>query len=161
MIRGSFVLVALTLLAAVTAPAANAFDETSFPTEVRESLKYAHEECGEGGKVTFAPDTVRKLDLTGDGRPDYIVDFRDTECAERASVYCGTGGCSMDILVTLPDGKIRTVFSARTRSYEILPGKRAKRVRFELHGSFCGRSGNPSCIKTRRITAKPFEFKEP
>src|SRR6188474_3367565 len=89
MIRGGFVFVALILLAAGTAPAANAFDETSFPTEVRESLKYAHEECGEGGKVTFAPDTVRKLDLTGDGRPDYIVDFRDTECAERAAVNCG------------------------------------------------------------------------
>jgi hypothetical protein len=161
MIRGTFVLVALILLGAVTAPAANAFDEAGFPPEVRESLKYAHEECGEGGKVTFAPETVRKLDLTGDGRPDYIVDFGDTQCAERASVYCGTGGCSMDILVTLPDGKIRTVFSARARSYEILPGKGARSIRFELHGSFCGRSGNPSCIKIRRITAKPFEFKEP
>ena len=117
MIRGRFVFVALILLAAVTAPAANAFDAAGFPPEVREALKYAHEECGEGGKVTFAPDTVRKLDLTGDGRPDYIVDFRDTQCAERLAVYCGTGGCSMDILVTLPDGKIRTVFSARTRSF--------------------------------------------
>jgi hypothetical protein len=36
--------------------------------------------------VTFAPPaTVRNLDLTVDGRDDYIVDFHDTECAGRHS----------------------------------------------------------------------------
>jgi hypothetical protein len=53
------------------------------------------------------------------------------------------------------------VFGQRIRNHEIAPGRGARRIRFELHGSFCGRSGNPSCYKTRRITAKPFAFKEP
>ena len=104
---------------------------------------------------------MRKLDLTGDGRDDYIVDFRDTECADREAAYCGTGGCSLDILVTLPNGKIRSVFSDRVRAYEILAGEVARIIRFELHGSYCGGHGNPSCIKEYRITAKPFEFKMP
>ena len=139
------------------------FDASAYPAEVRKALRYANEECPaeEGGKVSFAPDTVRKLDLTGDGRDDYIVDFRDTACSQRASAYCGTGGCVMDILVTLPGGQVRRVFDGQVRSYEILPGKPARTIRFELHGGYCGGHGNPSCIKTQRITAKPFEFKMP
>jgi hypothetical protein len=140
-----------------------AFDPGHYPPEVRKALRYANEECtGQGGgAVMFAPDTVRELDLTGDGRDDYIVDFRDTECAGRQAVYCGTGGCSVEILVTLPNGKIRSVFSDRVRSYQILPGQGARAIRFELHGSYCGGHGNPSCIKAHRITAKPFGVEMP
>jgi hypothetical protein len=139
------------------------FDPGNYAPEVRKALRYANQECTRqgGGAVTFAPDTVRKLDLTGDGRDDYIVDFRDTECAGRQAVYCGTGGCSIEILVTLPNGKIRSVFSDRVRSYEILPGEGARTIRFELHGSYCGGHGNPSCVKERPITAKPFGFEMP
>jgi hypothetical protein len=138
-------------------------DSGNYPPEVRKALRYANQECTRqgGGAVTFAPDTVRNLDLTGDGRDDYIVDFRDTECAGRQAVYCGTSGCSIEILVTLPNGKVRSVFSDRVRSYEILPGERARTVRFELHGSYCGGHGSPSCVKERRITAKPFGFEMP
>jgi hypothetical protein len=139
------------------------FDPGNYPPEVRNALRYANQECTRqgGGVVTCGSDTVRRLDLTGDGRDDYIVDFHDTECAGREAVYCGTGGCSIEILVTLPNGKIRSVFSDRVRSYEILPGEGARTIRFELHGSYCGGHGNPSCVKERRITAKPFGFEMP
>jgi hypothetical protein len=137
------------------------FRAIDYPLEVRKALSYAPEECRRqgGGKVTFAPDTVRNVDLNGDGRTDYVISLQDAECAGRQSVFCGTAGCSTDVLVTLPNGRIRNVFSDRIRGYEILPGKGM--VRFELHGSYCGGSGNPSCFKAQRITGKPFEFKEP
>jgi len=74
----------------------------SMPATIRRKWgrRYADEECArqEGGAVTFAPDTVRKVDLTGDGRDDYIVDFRDT--------------------------RVRHVFDGYVRTYEILPGRR-------------------------------------
>jgi hypothetical protein len=139
------------------------FDAGNYPPEVRKALHYANEECSAqgGGAVTFAPDAVRSLDLTGDGRDDYIVDFHDTVCAERAVAFCGTGGCVIDILLTLPNGRIRSVFSDYVRSYEILAGEGARTIRFELHGGYCGGHGNPSCIKEKRISAKPFAFKMP
>jgi hypothetical protein len=138
-----------------------AFNVKDYPAEVQEALSYAPEECKDqgGGEATFAPDTVRRADLNGDGRLDYVVTFQDTQCSSYASAFCGTAGCTMEFLMTLPDGKIRSVFSSRIRGYEILPRKGT--VRFQLHGSYCGRSGNPSCYKDRRITFKPFEFKEP
>jgi hypothetical protein len=139
------------------------FDAANYPPEVRKALRYANEECArqQGGAVTFAPDTVRAIDLTGDGRDDYIVDFRDAVCADREAAYCGTGGCIMDILLKLPNGRVRRVFDGHIRSYEILPGDGARTIRFALHGGYCGGHGNPSCIKERRITAKPFEFTMP
>jgi hypothetical protein len=67
----------------------------------------------------------------------------------------------MDILVTLPNGKIRTVFSDRVRAIEISEGEGPRTIRFALHGSHCGGHGNPSCYKEHRITATPFKFVEP
>jgi hypothetical protein len=143
------------------------FNPADYPEEVQKALHYANEECAAqgSGAVSFAPDTVRRIDLTGDDRDDYIVDFRDTKCDGREAAYCGTGGCVTDILVTLPNGRVRRVFDGYVRSYEIkaMPMKRgaARTIRFELHGGYCGGHGSPSCFKDKAITATPFEFKMP
>jgi hypothetical protein len=168
-IRDLAILAVITLLAGYSAMWREArsgeFNEANFPPEVRKSLRYAHQECKRagGGKVTFALETVRVADLTGDGRPDYVVSLEDTVCEGRPSVYCGTGGCTLDILVTLPKGGQRLVFSDRVLKYEILPYEgtknAAKTVRFHLHGAYCGKSGGTECVKTKEITVEPFEFK--
>jgi hypothetical protein len=164
--RAAIICLALVICARV-APGQEAqrpFDASGYPREVQQSLQNARDTCkDEGGDgVAFAPDTVKAVDLTGDGRVDYIVDFHDTACAGSQSVYCGTSGCNFDIIVALPGGRTRTVFSDRVRGYEILSGKGgASAIRFTLHGGYCGGHGNPSCYKTRRITPRPFEFKMP
>jgi hypothetical protein len=139
-----------------------------YPPDLRNALHFAIEECTRqgGGEVSFAPDTVRKLDLTGDGRDDYILSFGDTECAGREAVYCGSGGCLLNILVTLPDGRVRKVFGNYVRAYDIRPDPAARSsvprtIRFVLHGAFCGGHGTPSCFREHRITAKPFAFEMP
>ena len=167
------ILLLIAVLAAGSAWAEDAakqppFDAGKYPLEVQKALRYANEECKSqgGGEVTFAPDTVTTLDLTGDGRDDYIVDFHDTECTGREAVYCGTGGCTMEILVTVPGGKVRSVFSDRVRTYEILPDQAPnhggpRTIRFLLHGSYCGGHGNPSCPREKRITTTPFKLRMP
>ncbi|PDT87866.1 hypothetical protein CO669_23660 [Bradyrhizobium sp. Y36] len=162
----------LILLLALIASAARAEDAKPFnpsdhPPGVQQALRYANEECTsqDGGEVTFAPGTVRRIDLTGDGRDDYIVDFSETKCGDRETTYCGTGGCVMNILVTLPDGGVRKVFDGYVRSYTIMapPVKRgaARTVRFDLHGSYCGGFGAQACVKQKAITATPFAFAQP
>jgi hypothetical protein len=168
MAMGRWMLAALAIVAAGGAVAQDAtkpaeFDERGLPSEVSKTLQAARDECArEGGeRVTFAPDTVRRLDLTGDGRDDYVIRLRDTRCHGREYAFCGTGGCDFTIIVALKDGGHQTVFSDRVRDYDVLPGKGAKRIRFWLHGSYCGGGGVPSCPKTHRITTKPFEFQQP
>ena len=160
-------LLALFAFAEARADDAKPFNLADYPPGVQKALRYANAECRSqgGGQVAFAPDTVRRIDLTGDGRDDYIVDFRDTKCSDREGTYCGTGGCVMTILVTLPDGRVREVFDDYVRSYSMLarPLKRgaARTIRFDLHGSFCGGFGAQACIKEKAITARPFEFRKP
>jgi hypothetical protein len=161
----AFVMLASTAGSAVAQEAAKLppFKAIDYPIDVRKALSYGPEECKRqgGGKVTFAPDTVRKIDLNGDGRDDYIISFRDTKCEGQMAVYCGTGGCTTDIHVTLPSGRQRMVFSDRVRDYEVLPGEGARTIRFDMHGSYCGTYGAAECPKEHRITTKPFEFREP
>jgi hypothetical protein len=163
-----YLILLLTLLAtAARADDAKPFNPADYPPGVQTALRYANEECEsqDGGAVTFAPDTVRKVDLTGDGRDDYIVDFRHAKCGDRETTYCGTGGCVMNILVTQPDGNVRPVFDGYVRNYEIKvkPMKRgaARTIRFDLHGSYCGGFGAQACFKEKAITATPFAFKQP
>ena len=135
----------------------------NYPTEIRRALVVADEACRRAGgtRVTLSINAVRKLDLNGDGRDDYIVDFHEAECVGRASFFCGTGGCDLLILVALRGGALRKVFDDRVREYEILSGRGPSEIRFILHGSYCSGHGNPSCEKTHRITPEPFKFEQP
>jgi hypothetical protein len=169
MIRKLLLACAVLVLAIGTAAAQKAakqppFDPQNYPAEIRKSFDAATKECHEAdeGKVTFAPDTVRAVDLTGDGRQDFIVSLENAKCSSFASIYCGTGGCPLDIYVALPDGSYRSVFSSQVRSYKILPasGKGARTIRFDMHGGFCGKYGAAECYKQQRITDQPFEYKD-
>ena len=64
--------------------------------------------------------------------------------APGAHLFCGTGGCDLLILVALRGGALRKVFDDRVREYEILSGHDPSKLRFVLHGSYCGGHGNPS-----------------
>jgi hypothetical protein len=171
MIRKSLLacaLPALTVGAAVGQDAAKQapFNANNYPPVIRRSFDAAVKECREAddGKVTFAADTVRTVDLTGDGRQDFIVSLENTECSTFESVFCGTGGCSLDIYVALPDGNYRNVFSNVVRGYKILPGKGKgkgpRTIRFDMHGGYCNTYGPAECYKQRRITDQPFAFKD-
>jgi hypothetical protein len=140
------------------------FNASHYPAEIRKSFDTAVEACREAddGKVTFAADTVRRVDLTGDGRQDFIVSLENAKCSTFESVFCGTGGCPLDIYVALPDGNYRSVFSNQVRAYKILPskGKGPRTIRFDMHGGYCGTYGAAECTKRQRITDLPFEFKD-
>jgi hypothetical protein len=149
--------------AGTQAEAPQAGGAAGYPPEVQRTLQRAITECkNEGGEsVTFAPDTVEVLGHVSGGRDGYIVNLNEAECKGRDGVYCASSGCELAILVELGGGRMRTVFSDRVRGYEILPGRGARTIRFELHGAYCGGHGVPSCFKSHLITARPFGFKLP
>src|SRR4051812_44540574 len=115
-----------------------------YPKDVQAVLDHASQSCREeGGTGTeFVAEDVRKIDLTGDGREDYIVHLQNAKCAEREAVFCGTGGCDLEILIAKSDGSYKSIFAQRVRGYEIKPGRGARVIRFQLHGSYCGGHGN-------------------
>ena len=135
----------------------------AYPKDVQAVLDHATKSCREEGGtgMKFSAGDIQKIDLTGDGRDDYIVHLQNTECAEREAVFCGTGGCDLEILIANRDGSYKSIFGQRVRGYEIKPGRGARTIRFQLHGGYCGGHGNPSCYKSRRIMGRGFEFKQP
>lgn len=135
---------------------------SSYPFEIQRDLDEAPKECAaaDNGQAQVRPGFVRKLDLTGNKRADYVVDFGKLKCPTFESVYCGTGGCLHNIYVTTKRGDLRRVFSGRVRLYRISKVPGAKTITFHLHGGFCSKAGAYDCVKKRRITEDPFEFKD-
>jgi len=126
-------------------------------------LAEARTACTEedGKRVKFGPQTVRKLDLTGDGRADFIVDLKHARCDGRETTFCGTGGCDFAIVVAKQDGSFARVFFQRVLAYRIEGGSGARTFRFDLHGSRCGKAGADPCVKRQRISGEAFRFEEP
>src|SRR5512140_2699223 len=82
-----------------------------YPAEVSPAIIDARKYCEDnGGKFSIAPSAVHKVELSGDKRDDYIVDFTDAACDGADGGLCGTGGCEISIMVALSSGKFVTVF---------------------------------------------------
>jgi len=141
---------------------AHAQSTSSYPPEIQKDLDEAQKECAaaDDGKVEVKPDFVRKLDLTGNKRADYIVNFDKLKCSTFESIYCGTGGCLHNIYVTTKAGELRNIFSGPVRLYRISKAPGAKTITFYLHGGFCGKAGAYDCVKKQRIAEEPFAFKD-
>ena len=137
---------ALLIAGSTTGSASGQQDFVNYPTEVRRALVAADESCRRAGgtRVTLTLNAIRKLDLNGDGRDDYIVDFHETECGGRASFFCGTGGCDLLILVAQRGGALRKIFDDRVRGYEILSGRGPSEIRL----TFMNRSPHCACPAT-------------
>ncbi len=43
--------------------------------------------------------TISLADLTGDDQPEEIVDGNQFSCSTAASLFCGTGGCALTVIV--------------------------------------------------------------
>jgi hypothetical protein len=132
-----------------------------FPPAVQSAVEEGRREClAEGGtKFAAGPGLVRMGDLTGAGRTDYAVDFREAYCTDRMTVFSGTGGWDLVLFAGRKVGEPVRVFSERVLDYDLEVGRTQRTVRFTLHGSYCGRIGADSCIKQRRLDARPFAFR--
>ena len=143
-------------------PAVRRLKPKFYPRAVRAVLDAASRECRAAGgmRLDMAPQMVRRIDLTGDGHDDYIIDFAYAECAERPAMFNGTGGSDFAILVARPEGGFVRVFDGRIHGYELSGGPGRRTMTFSLHGAYCGQVGSSECIKRRRIGSRPFAFRD-
>jgi hypothetical protein len=119
------------LLALLLGLAPAAAQSPAYPPEVQIELEEARKTCldADGKDVVIPPSAVRRIDLTGDGRDDYIIFLHEVECKERPSVpipkfasACGTLGSELRnqrdtsnsmVLVPLLNPKFATDLAAR------------------------------------------------
>jgi hypothetical protein len=163
---GSVVGCAALLLAsggAAAQPSVGQIVNTREAAGVKAVVEVARKRClkANGHMLVLEPGAIRSLDLTGNGRADFILDMTHVRCERLGSIFCGTGGCELSIVVALPGGKFREVFRQQVIRYEIEPGGSMRTIRFDLHGTFCGKTGPEPCSKRQLITGERFGFREP
>lgn len=109
-----------------------------------------------GGTIGMEDGFERREDLDGDGREDVVIDFAAAVCSEMASLYCGSGGCTVGFFLARGDAYKR-LFDGVIRGYSVQPGGR---LALDLHGSACGLYGFEACRKVFDITGDNFTLIE-
>lgn len=106
-------------------------------------IERARGECRgfENGMLTVAEGTVTRVDVTGNGQADTVIDARFFRCSSAASLFCGTGGCAISVIA---DGST-TEFLAK--GWRLIPWAPRRILLLEVHGSRCGGTNLRSCFQ--------------
>ena len=101
------------------------------------------------GEFKVAKNAVTKFDLTGDNKPDEIVDAAKFTCSTAASLYGGSGGTELTVIV---DGS-PTQFLAH--NWKVVTFDKTKVLLLAVHHSVCGEEVAP-CFAAYTWNGKGF-----
>ncbi|MEM6678321.1 MAG: hypothetical protein AAF675_10675 [Pseudomonadota bacterium] len=130
-----------------------AFAADVLPPAAEERLAAAEQDCLEIGGTAFSFDPIESQavpDLDGDRAPDFVLDAQDFTCEGALSLYSGTGGRRLDVL--LSSGIALDPFIARGWSVVLMPGLEAPDpawphvLLLTVHGTLCGGDGTRRCV---------------
>lgn len=110
----------------------------------------------ENGVFATAPGTVTEVDLTGDGVPEQVVDEGTYSCSSAASMYCGTGGCT---IVAVVGGAAHRFL---VKGWRVVDWDGVPVLLTQIHGANCGGMGLVRCYEAlvwdgegRFLTVRP------
>jgi len=95
----------------------------------------------ENGVFTAAEDAVQAVDLTGDGVPETVVDAGKFQCSSAASLYGGSGGTWLTVVV---DGKAQDFLA---QAWTVTDFAGAKVLLLYHNGVDCGGIGVDPCVE--------------
>ncbi len=100
----------------------------------------------EGGTITVGPQAVHPVELTGEGKPETVIDWSGIDCSTMASPWGGTGGSTVTILI----GGQR--FDHMTLAWEVVDFD-GPVLLLSQHGVNCGATGADRCVQALVWTA--------
>jgi hypothetical protein len=117
----------------------------SFPASVAAAINSNTATCGTfKGQPGF---TRNDLDLNADGVNDWIVDYEHLECDGSSSTFCGSGGCTLQVLISNGRNAWIPRFEDNVREYSFKPVRGRMILRLEQHGIACRKPGTETCPK--------------
>lgn len=84
---------------------------------------------------------IRAVDVTHDGRPDWQVNYE----ASGHSTFCGTGGCSQIVYVSLGDDGLTRVFDNQAHDLTFYEADGESRIEAWVHHSLCSSDAGSDC----------------
>jgi hypothetical protein len=113
---------------------------TAVASPVDDVLEEARKNCESFEDGIFEPrDAVQPVDLTGDGRPETVVDESRFSCSSAASMYCGTGGCMVRAIVG------DRTFSWLAKGWKVVEWAGDRVLLMQIHGANCGGTNLRRC----------------
>ena len=108
-------------------------------TLATEIVQRAKSECAdfEGGTFESTEQTITLHDLTGDGRPEEIIDASQFACSSSASMWGGSGGTFLWVLV---DGK---AYEFLAHKWQVVDIDGQKVLLLAVHSSECSDTVGP------------------
>ena len=99
-----------------------------------EIVQKAKNECTklDDGKFNATEQAIALHDLTGDGRPEEIIDASQFSCSTAASLWSGTGGTYLWLIV---DGK---TYEFLAHKWQVVDMDGQKVLLLAVHSSECG-----------------------
>ncbi len=134
---------ALLLLAPGAAMADTAATDAAAPETVAGILAQAKSDCAAIDKGVFSTDAdaVTALDLTGDGKPDQLVDAAKFHCSTAESYWSGTGGAQFWIVA---DGQS---WPMEAQAWQVIDWNGSKILMLWENGGACGGDGAQKCVE--------------
>jgi hypothetical protein len=107
-----------------------------FATEI---VQKAKNECTklDDGKFNATEQAITLYDLTGDGRPEEIIDASQFSCSTSASLWSGTGGTYLWLIV---DGK---TYEFLAHKWQVVDVDGQKVLLLAVHSSECSDTIGP------------------
>jgi hypothetical protein len=101
-------------------------------------VKKAESECGyQGGQFHMEDSAISTYDFTGDGKPEEIVDASQFACSTAASMWGGTGGTMLWMVV---DG---TSYEFLAHRWKVVDMDGQNVLLLAVHSSQCGDTIGP------------------
>lgn len=92
-------------------------------------------DCAQARQTVDTAAMVTRVDLDGDGKPDYLIDTRKG-CQAVRDLYCTKfGACSLDVFLSRSEAKEA---SHKVLEVEITPGHGVQLLRLVMAGPECG-----------------------
>lgn len=139
-------LVAVTIAFLVLPPTAASASIIRLPAIVRQQVKDINDWCSRSGGIPPKhPRLVRIIDLNGDKRPDYLVDFSHYSCRKaEASLYGGHDGWPVWIFVGGVKNTARLAYDDYSHGVEVTFRHRRFRVWLKVGALACGQPPDPN-----------------
>jgi hypothetical protein len=104
-----------------------------------EIVQKAKNECTklDDGKFNATEQAITLHDFTGDGRPEEIIDASQFSCSTSASLWSGTGGTYLWLIV---DGK---TYEFLAHKWQVVDVDGQKVILLAVHSSECGDTIGP------------------
>ena len=120
-------------------------------------VEQARSDCRafDNGVLETATQAVSRVDLTGDGKVEEIVDSRHFTCPTALSLFCGTGGCEITVIAE------DTLATFLAKDWKTVSWGDQTILLLAVHGSACGGTNLRKCFRAVVWSEGGFRSLEP